>query len=351
MILDLLKATKGNADVLGKLIPDIRGLGGIMSLSAREGKTFAENMEAMMNSVGASDDAFNDMANTLDQRMKKSVQELNNEWSKLVGNTGEARLAVVDFAKTGIKWFNEFLERGQEFGTELFDKFAQLKEDAKEYAGTLGELFKEDESKGFFENLFSNLEKWRDRIHSITQEKIRQREIDEESRNEAAQKGVEVAEKYLKVVKGITEATEEQTRSIEKQTKKKVKQLSAEKQALEEQKTLIGKYKDVLKPGLEKIVDNLNVKLQDGLKKIEEQTERIIKKIRAAFGGSAFQQLAEARANLKDNPQALDRFNKLVSQVDLKTITPRAIKDLSEAAVLFTKIGAVGKRRFKINGR
>jgi TP901 family phage tail tape measure protein len=62
----LEQQTGGNADELSKLIPNIRGLKGIMALTGEGGDIFAETMIEMGDSVGATTEAFDKQEKTFD---------------------------------------------------------------------------------------------------------------------------------------------------------------------------------------------------------------------------------------------------------------------------------------------
>ena len=361
MILDLLKATKGNADVLGKLIPDIRGLSGIMSVSANNGKTFAENMEAMMNATGATDEAVGKMANTMDQRLKRATQELINELNGLSEATGEAQVKVVEFGRDGVKWFKNFLVQAQEYTTELIGEFAKIKDEATNFKSVFKEsFFGEDlEGKGIFERLIEGSKRYLSALKEISKEKEKQKEKSDKATFEAAERGIQVFEKIRFTNKLITEEFEGQTKALQKQSKVKEEVAKKDDEALTKQRKLIDKFKDDLGEGFNKIADTLYKKLAEAsekirenlektITKIREQVDLMIEKIKEGFGGSAFKSLGAARKKLEDNPDALRKFNEFVSQVDIKTISPQAIANMAEAAKLFTELGYDGKESVRL---
>lgn len=79
--------TDGSVEELAKLIPNIRGFSGAVSLAAQNGKLFATALgEIRNNSKNASDDAFQLIQATPAKELQKSIEQLKNVFIEDFGN-------------------------------------------------------------------------------------------------------------------------------------------------------------------------------------------------------------------------------------------------------------------------
>ena len=80
----LQEVTKGDAAEIAKLIPNIRGMRGVMALTGVGGETFTDTLEAMAKAVGATTEAF--------EKQEKVFNTYKNSAAKLeliIGNIGK----------------------------------------------------------------------------------------------------------------------------------------------------------------------------------------------------------------------------------------------------------------------
>ena len=330
VLLDLIRATKGNADVLGKLIPDIRGLGGVLSLAGNNGQTFAENMEAMFKAAGATDEAFGKMSETMDQKMKVATQEFSAEWALLLENLGGIFLFLNKLRGAGAEILNQFFSFTNEKGKELKETLEDIKETTKSF-------FEEDTSgQGFFEGMVSRSKAYLNNIKKVGKEQEKQRQAQEEERKENLKYGYKLLDD---IVYPQSKEVKFQTTQVKAQEKVKI-------DAAKKQNDLVKKYKDVLGEGFPKIIEKMSEKLEEGLEKIKKKTEEILAKIRGAFSGGAFQDLAGAREFLKDDFESQRIFKQLTSRVDIKSLSSQAIKSLAQASKELKELGSTGELAF-----
>lgn len=107
-------ATGGSKDEMAKLVPNIRGLKGVMALTGQGGKIFNEVMIEMADSAGANQEAFD--------KQEKTFESLKNSMGKtqiIIGNIGKAFVdEIADGATTANEAMNEFLMSGR--AAEIF---------------------------------------------------------------------------------------------------------------------------------------------------------------------------------------------------------------------------------------
>ena len=106
---DVLKIIKdscqGNEDAFNNLWSSTEAGLSAMSLLSNEGEFFNQTLEDMANSAGLTDEAFNTIADTTEYKMKKSLNELKNSFTKL----GQSLLPFVDKASTGIEKLSKII--------------------------------------------------------------------------------------------------------------------------------------------------------------------------------------------------------------------------------------------------
>lgn len=88
----LNEQTQGNQEELAKLVPNIRGLKGVMGLAAQDGKLLAEALESTRNAAGGANEAF--------ETQEKTFATLKNSFSQMLIATGQlSRSLTVDLAQ------------------------------------------------------------------------------------------------------------------------------------------------------------------------------------------------------------------------------------------------------------
>lgn len=106
---DVLKMVKdscnGNEDAFNNLWSSTEAGLSAMSLLSNEGEFFNQTLADMANSAGLTDEAFNTIADTTEYKMKKSLNELKNSFTKL----GQSLLPFVDKASSGIEKLSKII--------------------------------------------------------------------------------------------------------------------------------------------------------------------------------------------------------------------------------------------------
>lgn len=94
----LNEQTQGNQEELAKLVPNIRGLKGVMGLAAQDGKLLAEALESTKNAAGGANEAF--------ETQEKTFATLKNAFSQMLIATGQlSRGLTVDLAQGATRAF------------------------------------------------------------------------------------------------------------------------------------------------------------------------------------------------------------------------------------------------------
>jgi TP901 family phage tail tape measure protein len=98
-VLDALsKSTKGSTESLAKLFPNVRGIGGALSLTGENLSTFAENLrEAQQNGEDFANSKFLEATNTDAERLTKAVNQVSNAFTIELGQA---------LLKTGADFFS-----------------------------------------------------------------------------------------------------------------------------------------------------------------------------------------------------------------------------------------------------
>ena len=109
---EIKEKTGGSTEVMGKLFGDVRALSGMLVLTGKGNKDFASSLDAMKNSVGQTDKAFNIMNNTLGNRLRKLGNLGKNALTTIMGGSSESLEVITDS-------ISNFLENNQE-GLESF---------------------------------------------------------------------------------------------------------------------------------------------------------------------------------------------------------------------------------------
>lgn len=103
---DLMEKTNGSVEALAKLFPNVRGLTGVLALGAQGGKLFAEQLDNMNKSAGATNDAFDIMIKTV----QNQIAVLRNNIDVALKPLGDAILGKVGDLVTKI---NVMFESGE----------------------------------------------------------------------------------------------------------------------------------------------------------------------------------------------------------------------------------------------
>lgn len=116
---DVAKATGGNVDMIAKLIPEARAFKAAATLAKNETKGFAEALDFMKESAGASGRALSEQSKATSfsiEKLKQSFENLNNEIGKLV--TEEAN-PFIDILKDIVKYISLLDDDTKKFLVQL----------------------------------------------------------------------------------------------------------------------------------------------------------------------------------------------------------------------------------------
>lgn len=137
--LDLLQAeTGGEADALGKLVPNVRGMKGVMALARDGASEFTKVLEEQQNVVGVTDEAFQEQEKTFDT-LKNSMDKIQT----VAGNIGKHfvdKIAVG--AITAGKGMLDFIMSSR--GMDLVASIAEVAAGAFEFLKTTLEVLIEN---------------------------------------------------------------------------------------------------------------------------------------------------------------------------------------------------------------
>lgn len=93
-LIDLVTASRGNVETLGKLIPNIRALSGVLGTAGAQGETFREIADSIRSSAGELDRAFERVRDTPAQ----SLEELKAKAEAAAIGLGQLLVPAADFA-------------------------------------------------------------------------------------------------------------------------------------------------------------------------------------------------------------------------------------------------------------
>jgi TP901 family phage tail tape measure protein len=129
-LLSTLKTLKenfeGNDEAAQKVFENVRALSGIMDLLGANAGTTNQIFERMTDSLGATDTAFNTLAESSEFKLRKAINETKNSFME----TGQVLLEAL----------LPHLQDLAETLTDLFKKFQSLDKDAQKNIITLGEI-------------------------------------------------------------------------------------------------------------------------------------------------------------------------------------------------------------------
>jgi TP901 family phage tail tape measure protein len=98
---DLMKKTDGNIDVIGKIIPNIRAMTGVLATAGSQGEQYAKILKSMSDSAGLTDSAF---SKTM-QGLSPQIELLKNNISKILIPLGDMFLPKLVEITKGIIGF------------------------------------------------------------------------------------------------------------------------------------------------------------------------------------------------------------------------------------------------------
>ena len=125
--LELIKtATDGDAAAIAKLFPNVRGMAGVLALTGKQAKGFKRDIDALTNSTGASDVAFEKIADTTGFKFAKMLSaltvvsiEVGDEVTKvileIVEELGGLDKVISDFRKSASEDIKAFGETAKKF--------------------------------------------------------------------------------------------------------------------------------------------------------------------------------------------------------------------------------------------
>jgi len=97
-------ASKGDAEALTALFGNVRSLSGVMALGGKSAQTFADDLEAMKNSAGATEEAFEKQTDTLDHWIRTVTNSMDKMkisiWEGFVQGFRGSFSTIEDFSKT-----------------------------------------------------------------------------------------------------------------------------------------------------------------------------------------------------------------------------------------------------------
>lgn len=101
------KSVDGNKDKFNALWSSSEAAGAGFIIASEDGKVFNDALDGMTNSAGKCDAAFNEVANTSEFKMKKSINEVKNSFAKL----GDSLLPLVDDVSGGISNIADYISK------------------------------------------------------------------------------------------------------------------------------------------------------------------------------------------------------------------------------------------------
>lgn len=110
---EIKEKTGGNTEVMGKLFSNTRALNGVLALTSDEGmKSFNNTMEAMKNSTGATDEAYETMTNTVGFKLDKLKNTSKNIFTSMMNTQSGLIGEYIDKMET---WVNNNEEKIQQW--------------------------------------------------------------------------------------------------------------------------------------------------------------------------------------------------------------------------------------------
>ena len=305
----LFVATKGDSEMIAKIIPNIRGLGAILAFARDKGESFNKILEDMNEKGGQTDDAFKDVADTLDQKLKKALAANEAKMLELGKALGKTKLAWIQFKgsmisamSASVKWTGKARMSAAEYLAQLY----------------------------LFRGVFATISKGAELNVKLIQ-KFKSKSLS--SKREKPVQKVEAKKDPLAFLDASGGSTTSQRSD---------KEIAARQQ---ENKTnyFLKAAKEATK-GVLKYYDSVVKKVKQGIKAIQDATAKAIEELKKMyFGGSAFSSLGDAYEQLKGNRGAQATYRDFKGQVDESTLNPSGVSSLAKSAVEFEKLDDKGQ--------
>ncbi|NIC05270.1 phage tail tape measure protein [Billgrantia bachuensis] len=155
VLLDVQQATGGNTEQMAQLFGSVQALNGMLTLTGLGADRFADNIEAMGNATGATEEAYSRMAGTVEQgnqRIANSIQTaliaVGDPLLDEFGGIQEAIAAI--FSAIGASVAGGELEA---FVTELEAMFGSIEQTLLEVAKNLPEALEQADFSAFFNGI------------------------------------------------------------------------------------------------------------------------------------------------------------------------------------------------------
>ena len=91
----LKTASEGNSEAFERVFGNVRALKGILDLTGASAATTAEIFSRMRNTTGLTADAFNELQNSAEFKLRKGLKQLQNSFTELGGQLMDSLLPVL----------------------------------------------------------------------------------------------------------------------------------------------------------------------------------------------------------------------------------------------------------------
>lgn len=152
---DVQEATGGNIELMARLFTDVEALNGTLTLTGLGAEKFADNIEAMGNSAGATADAYDKMAGTVEQggqRIQNAVKiALVQLGDPLLEEFGGIQQAIAEIFNA----IGSSVEGGQlnGFVEQIESMFQDIEQTLRDVAKNLPAALEEADFSAFFEGI------------------------------------------------------------------------------------------------------------------------------------------------------------------------------------------------------
>lgn len=121
---EIKEKTGGNTEVMGKLFSNTRALNGVLALTSNEGmKSFNDTMEAMKDSTGATDEAYETMTNTVGYKLDKLKNTSKNIFTSMMNTQSGLIGEYIDKMET---WVNSNEDKIQQWVQSIGEGVTQM---------------------------------------------------------------------------------------------------------------------------------------------------------------------------------------------------------------------------------
>ena len=309
---NLFIATNGNEQAIGKIIPNIRGLGAIFAFARDKGESFDKILKQTKESVGATDDAFSDMAGTLDKKIKVALAANEDRMLKLGKTLKNTKLAWIQLKGSMITFLDVSTKVLGRARMGAANYLADLKA-VQVYFDLISDN-KVGRAVGSFIFKAAN--------------KLGLRQQVEIKNFKEVQKELNKGTGSAKTTSGSTRKTDAQLKSGQ-QIKKEGAFISAAREAT---KAVATYY------------DQIVLKVKQGIKAIQQETAKAITALKKMyFSGGAFSSLGDAFQSLEGNDQAQAAYKGFKGQIDQSTLNPAGISSLAKSSKEFAELDSEGQ--------